>query len=239
MTVPQAQAAASIIALSGGTVISGDRLFQLDPLRLEILKKILPAYGEAARPLDLFAKAYPEVFALAVRREFETWCILAYFNWDESAQVTRELDLARAGLAPEKTYLAYDFWSQRLIAEATRRFEFQLEPSSVRLLALREKRGVPQLLGTDRHYSQGGVELENVRWDAASRLLSGTALGGRGTSWKLAIYVPGGYRWVEDDPEHFHDYGQYSGIQVEPDVLRAHLDFSASERVDWSFRFNA
>lgn len=237
MSVPQAQAAASIIALSGGAMISGDRLFQLDPARLEILKKVLPAYGEAARPLDLFEKSYPETFALRVRRDFEEWRVIGYFNWDEGAQVTRELDLARAGLAPEKTYLAYDFWSQRLIGEAGGKLVLSLGPSSVRLVALREKLGVPQVLGTDRHYSQGGVELENVRWDSASRTFSGTALGGQGASWQLAIYVPSGYGWIEDDPEHFHDYANYSSVFVESEVLRAQMNFSTTGRVNWSFRF--
>jgi hypothetical protein len=41
------------MALSGGTVISGDRLYALPDAKLAILKQILPVYGEAARPLDL------------------------------------------------------------------------------------------------------------------------------------------------------------------------------------------
>jgi hypothetical protein len=35
-------------------MISGDRLPDLDSTRLEILRKVLPSYGEAARPVDLF-----------------------------------------------------------------------------------------------------------------------------------------------------------------------------------------
>src|SRR5512145_2839962 len=54
LSLPQAQAAATLIALTGGNVLSGDRLPDLDPSRLEILRKILPSGGEAARPVDLF-----------------------------------------------------------------------------------------------------------------------------------------------------------------------------------------
>ena len=238
MTVPQAQAAASVIALSGGTVISGDRLSQLDPVRLEILKKVLPAYGEAARPLDLFDRQYPEIFALKVRRDFDDWVVAGYFNWDQDAYATRALDLGRAGLNPAKRYLLYDFWSQRLLGEAAGIARVELAPASVWLAAIREKRGAPQLLGTDRHYTQGGIELENVRWDAAARTLSGTALGGRETSWNLAIYVPDGYRWAAPDAVHFHDYGQVSAVSPEKNILRAHIVFGDAGRVNWAFRFD-
>ncbi len=50
----QSEAAATIIAMSGGNMISGDRLTQLDADKLEILKKITPSSGEAAIPVDLF-----------------------------------------------------------------------------------------------------------------------------------------------------------------------------------------
>jgi hypothetical protein len=107
------------------------------------------------------------------------------------------------------------------------------------LAAIREKHGVPQVLGTDRHYSQGGVELDSVRWDAGARALSGIALGAPGTRWSLAIYIPDGYRWAEPDPEHFHDYGQFSGVSPEQNLLRAHLAFDASGRVNWRFQFES
>lgn len=209
LTIPQAQAAASLIALSGGTVISGDRLTELDNARLDILRKVLPAYGEAARPLDLFEKATPEIFALKVR---DGW-LLGYFNWDDHAQVTREFDLARLGTDPYRTYLLYEFWSQRLVGEASRTFRLELAPGSVALIAVREKLAVPQVLGTDRHYTQGAVELENVRWDAAARTLSGTALGGRGTAWNMIVHEPSGR------------------------LKRVRFEFPDRERVEWSLAF--
>ena len=96
--MPQAQAVASLIALSGGTVISGDRLYDLDAAQLAILTKVLPTYGAAARPLDLFVKDRPELFALHIQQDFDSWWLVGYFNWDEEAEVTRELHLSRLGL---------------------------------------------------------------------------------------------------------------------------------------------
>ena len=160
LTISQAQAAASIIALSGGTVISGDRLYDLDPARIEILTKVLPAYGKAARPLDLFEKRLPETFALPIHRDFGEWWLVGCFNWDEDANVIRDFPLSRLRLDPGKSYLIYEFWSQRLLAAANQTVRLMLAPSSVSLLAIHEKRGVPQVLSTDRHYTQGALELE-------------------------------------------------------------------------------
>jgi len=43
-------------------MIAGDRLTDLDTTRLEILRKVFPSFGEAARPLDLFESDKPENF---------------------------------------------------------------------------------------------------------------------------------------------------------------------------------
>ncbi|MFN7997579.1 MAG: glycoside hydrolase family 36 protein [Bryobacteraceae bacterium] len=237
LTMSQAKAAASIIALSGGTLISGDRLYQLDPERLEILKRVLPIYGEAARPLDLFDKDFPEIFALPIRKENGGWLIVGYFNYDEGATVIRDLNLTRLGLDPQKTYLAYEFWSQQFLGEVSRAIRLPFEPSSVQLLAFREKLGVPQVLGTDRHFTQGALELENVRWDAAARTLSGAALGTLSSSWKMSIHVPDGWLWDEKGRELFHDSGAVSAVMPEPNLIKVHLAFTASQRVNWSLRF--
>jgi hypothetical protein len=238
LTVPQAQAAASIIALSGGTMISGDRLYQLDPARLEILKKVLPAYGEAARPIDLFEKSFPEIFVLKIQKNFGDWWLVGFFNWDENATTTRDLELARVGADAQKTYLAYEFWTQRLVAEGSRILSLKFDPSSVNLLAIREKREVPQVLGTDRHYTQGALELEDVKWEAATRTLSGVGLGAPGTAWRLSIHIPGGYQWDSTQMELFHDSPGLSAISTEKHILQAHLEFQDTNRIPWSFKFN-
>jgi len=237
----QGRAAASIVALSGGTMILGDRLIQLDPQRLEILKKVLPSFGVAARPLDLFEKPYPEIFALPIRRPFEAWWVVGCFNWSDDA-TRRELRLSRMGAASGKTYLVYDFWEQRLLAETQETVSLALEPTSGKLLGIRLRQGVPQVLGTDRHVTQGGVELESARWDPDRLTLSGTALGAAGCPWTLAIHVPLGYTWEERKDSFFqwHDSPNVLAVaqQADPRTIRAQLSFGPSGRLAWSFRFH-
>jgi hypothetical protein len=238
LSLPQAQAVASLIALSGGTVISGDRLYDLDAARLAILTKVLPTYGAAARPLDLFTKDRPELFALYIQKDFGSWWLLGYFNWDEGAAVTRDFALSRLGLETAMPYLVYDFWEQRLLAETPDMLPLHIAPASVRLLAIRAQCGVPQVIGTDRHYTQGAVELAQVHWDAAQRTLSGIGLGAPGLSWGLTIYVPEGFTW---DKRTSHAEGQSGSVSVRSDeerLLQVRLQFGDTDQIHWAFTFS-
>jgi hypothetical protein len=237
LTVPQARAVASLIALSGGTMMSGDRLYALDAARLDILKKVFPTYGEAARPLDLFEKAFPEIFALRITRDFGAWWLVGYFNWDEGAEARRTFDVARLGLATHTPYLAYTFWTQRRLAVSDGKVQLRFPPSSAHLFVIHEARGVPQLLGTDRHYTQGGLELARVHWDAAQHTLSGVGLGAPGLSWTLTLYVPEGFSWDQDRHAARHEPQNVSVVSCEKHILRARLHFAQSEQVHWSFAF--
>lgn len=235
LTLNQAQAAASLIALSGGNTISGDRLSDLDPMRLEILKKAFPSCGEAARPIDLFEGDRPSAFATRIKKNFGEWTVLGLFNADENHRTTKTVALERLGLDPAKSYLAYDFWKQRFHGEVNKELTLELEPASVGLLALHEKRGVPQVISTDRHIMQGAVELESVEWDAASQTLRGVSKGARGTDHRVYVYLPEAHPWVQGDPFYFYDFPGYTlkMMVMEPNIMSVHVRFDSSEQVAW------
>jgi alpha-galactosidase len=233
-SIPQARAAATIVALSGGTTISGDKLYELDRERLDILRKVLPSYGRPARPLDLFDNPQAELFALPIEREFENWTVLAHFNVGESP-TTRRFEFARAGLQKGTTYLVYDFWAQKLLGEFQNAFETTIEPTSVSLVAIREKTGMPQVIGTDRHVMQGAIELSDVAWDVRTNTLRGVALGAAPMSYQIAIYVPDGFRFDQAESANAENLAD---IRYDAPVLRGRVRFDgSSRRVAWSVRF--
>jgi hypothetical protein len=233
LTIPQAQAAATVVSLSGGTMMSGDRMSDLDPGRLQILKKVFPSYGQAARPVDLFERDKPEIFALPVKKSFDNWLVVGLFNPDEKSPAEKSVAIHRLGLDPSKTYVAYDFWNQRFFGEIRGNLWARLEPASVLVLAIHEKLGVPQVISTDRHLSQGGIELENVQWDAASSTLKGVSLGPPGSEHRVYVYLPDRHPWVQTHPFFFYDFPGYTLKIMEPNILRVHLRFDKSGRVAW------
>jgi hypothetical protein len=233
LTVPQAQAAATIVSLSGGNMISGDRMTDLDVPRLEILKKVFPSFGEAARPIDLFERDRPEIFALRVKKKFGEWLVLGLFNADEKSPDEKVIALDRLCLDTGKTYVAFDFWKQKFFGELREQVSVRLEPASVVLLAIHERHGAPQLISTDRHVSQGGVELESVEWNAARTTLSGVSLGPPGTEHSVYLYLPQKHPWVQADPFLFYDFPGYTLKIMEENILRVRVRFDKAERVPW------
>jgi hypothetical protein len=238
LTFQQAEAAATSIALSGGNMISGDRLVDLDPVKLAILEKITPSYGEAAVPVDLFDADVPTTFVLHVERPFAAWSVVAFFNPELDVAVERRFTLRRLGLDPAKIYLAFDFWKQRFIGEVTNELSVRVEPGSVTLLALHAATGTPQLLSTSRHVTQGAIELEDLQWNAAERALSGISIGPRQSAHDVFVYIPGDHPWKWGGYVLFHDHAGYSVKLVDSNVMRVHVRFENESRVPWTIDFD-
>ena len=237
LTPSQAMTAASILALSGGTLISGDRLVELDNLRLEIVRKVFPSFGEAARPVDLFQREKPAIFVLPVKRPFEEWTVVGLFNYDDRLTVEHNVSLSQLGLDPRQPWLGFEFWQQRQLGTVRDNLQMRLPPESVALVALRRDHGIPQVLSTDRHFTQGGVELRDVQWNAEANTLAATSLGGRGTQHDVRVWIAPGYSLALEAPEIPHDFDGYS-VTVLPDGLaRIHVHFAAAEEVPWKLNF--
>jgi alpha-galactosidase len=233
LTVAQGQAAASLIALSGGNMISGDRLPDLDPVRLEILKKVMPSYGEAARPVDLFDTDRHSMFAMKIRKPFGQWTIAGFFNISETEPLERTVPLKRLWLEENQEYLAYDFWKERFHGEVKGELRVKVAPASVTLLALHKKRGVPQVLSTDRHVLQGALELEQVTWSEATKTLEGISTGPIGTAHNLSVYIPEPHPWIQGGPFLHHDYPGFTLKMLDEHILRVRVRFEQSNRVRW------
>jgi len=197
LTIDQARVLATNVAMSGGVVLAGDDLRKLPKNRMDIIKQVMPPYGEAARPVDLFETNNPMISSLEVKRDFENWRVLAVASWDQKKMVYRTVDLEKAGLDSGTEYLAFEFWEQKFMGKISGTLELELRPTSVKVVALREITGHPQIIGTNRHITMGGVELESVSWNPDDLWLSGALKGGREHTFSLCIYVPSGYKLKE------------------------------------------
>ena len=234
----QAEAAATLIALSGGNMISGDRLIQMDAYKLDILKKITPSFGEAAIPVELFGPGEQSVFVLKIKRNFGEWIVAAFFN--ASLEKTREekFSLNRLGLDQNKTYVAFDFWKQTLVGEITNELNIIVQPGSVTLLAFHEKTGNAQFISTDRHVTQGALEIETVNWDQTAKTFSGTSTGPLNTSHNVFVYVPKPIPWTWGGSGLFRDYDSYSLKLIDQNIIRVHVNFEKGDKVSWKINMN-
>ena len=98
-------------------------------------------------------------------------CRFPLFNWGETPRQAG-FTFASLGLDASKDYLLYEFWSRKFLGSFRGAFTNALDAHTSLLLAVHEASGRPQFLSTDRHVSQGGVELLAGDWNPAAGELS-------------------------------------------------------------------
>ena len=83
-SLSEARVRATVVAMSGGHLMVSEDLRDVGPERVEIVRRLIPPYPEAARPLDLFEnpfpEGYPSLWALPVRTGFGPMTTLAVFS---------------------------------------------------------------------------------------------------------------------------------------------------------------
>ena len=171
LTLAEVQTLATVIALTGGSLLLSDDLPRLPADRLRIAEALLPLIGQRPHVLDWFDSATPRRVQLDLDGPAGPWHLLALFNWEDEPQDltlnTNEfyLDLSK--------YYARSFWraDTRLVTaekpvggtgESALTYA-EIPAHGVVLLALRPYRPRrPQYLGSDLHISQG---LELAAWE--------------------------------------------------------------------------
>lgn len=158
-------------AFSGGAVFCADSLATLKPHRAELLAKLFPLIGTAAKPIKLYDEPFPRIWSLSVGRDTfgdESAHLVAVFNWQDHED-DAEFELDALGLPKSKDYLVHDFWMRQYLGTISESVTLlNIPPRSVKLLCLREAQDVPQLLATDMHWTQGSVEMLSAGWDSRS-----------------------------------------------------------------------
>lgn len=189
LTLEEATTWASFIALSGSIVKIGEDLRTLRPEHIDVLRRLLPSYPRGGRPMDLFTRNYPEEWRLPIEGTLAgsdaEWLVVGLLGWGTNFDMnvdgepgemadqarTHTIDLAHWGLDPSHDYLAQEFWSETFLGVVRGALVHEVPAHGHAVIALRERTGDPQLLGHNRHVTQGGTDLVSETWDAATSTL--------------------------------------------------------------------
>ena len=156
-----------------GAVLSGGAMLLTDPMdqlqrslrRMELINRFLPHYESGrSRPVDTFrAGAQPAVYVMDIRRPFEEWQIVGVFNPDD---LYADLDVPLRRIAGGDALHVFDCWNEEYLGVHRNTMVARDVPAhGCRLLALRRKRDVPQLVGTNMHILQGAVDIDDVAFE--------------------------------------------------------------------------
>lgn len=217
----QCRAWATLTSLTGGQVMVSDPIETYDPARVDILRRVGPV--PMTSPMNVAPMGPdPEWVTLHCAKGGEQWTVAARFGWGKRLPpVSGFKPAGMTGVNPPRSddvfsahpMLMFDFWNSRFlgVTPAAYRTALAFEPpaeGSCQVISFRPVTGHPQVLGDDRHISQGAVELDGVKWDGHS--LSGRFLATPGRTWNLFLYVPDGYEAIS----------QTNLETIEPHVLK-------------------
>ncbi len=189
LTLAEVRSLASVIALTGGSLLVSDDLPKLPAERLRIAEVLVPVMGERARVIDWFDNGMPEKLRLDQLGETGEWHILANFNWSDKA-VSREIRLADYHLNPGR-YEVREFWSGDVgTLSSSQSYKLDHIPAhGCAVLSVRQAdEKMPVYLGSDLHISQG---IEVAEWEATANAVSATLRLPRKAGGKVMVKLPG------------------------------------------------
>ncbi|MDX1435260.1 MAG: alpha-galactosidase [Anaerolineales bacterium] len=201
---------ASVISLTGGSIILSDSLNRLPPDRLELLASVLPPIGKRPHVIDWFDGPVPGRLQLDLDGPTGSYHVLGLMNLEaQPADLT--LRLADFYLDPQLEYFAHSFWDQTLYrVSGEHTFEAVPAHSAVVLALHPAGRRTPQYLGSSLHISQGQ---EVIEWESGTGRLSltiqrpgtgrGTLLLGLPAAPALAVLNGEPVYWAEEQPQAY------------------------------------
>lgn len=162
LSLEEARLSTTVVSLPGQLMFSGDKLGELPMDRIRLIQKTLPVCD--VHPMNLYPYfTLLPVWDLKVRRPYLDWDVVALFNWsEEDTEVGFTFD--EIGLCSDSEYALYEYWTSSYQGLAKKEFKIPVPKHGVRLLAVHKlQKGVPQFLSSDRHITQGAVDLTDLK----------------------------------------------------------------------------
>jgi len=234
----------SWIALAGAVLTYGDTLDDLPPEYLEVYKRILPPLAKAGRPLDIFENDPFLIWGMDGGETDGACTLLGIFELQGKAKgrkITVNLDEAvarsrswtdRPSQSPAR-WLVWDFWRGKLTVVEGASVTLDVPEKSCYVLSVRPDLGRPQLVGTSGHFSQGSLEVSEVKWNARGGSLTGKVRGNGGDATTLFFHVPTGMQCAAVSV----NYKPQPVTLAEPAVLAVAVPAISGPAAPFEFRF--
>jgi hypothetical protein len=235
MPLAHARLICSWVAISGQLNLSSEWIPGLPAERLDILKRTMPSHKLTPRPVDLFEHDPPRIWLLTDERNSVRRDVIGLFNWTDK-ELTIDCPLERIGLDGAATHEAFDYWANELMPAIEGTLSLSVPAQSCRILAVRPRREHPQVLSTSRHVTQGIIDLEDERWDPATRKISGVSRLVAGDPYELRVLLPETTDWIVRDAS-FDDAAEAT-FHEDGGVMRVTLQSAESRDLAWSIEFN-
>ncbi|HEX6730929.1 MAG TPA: alpha-galactosidase, partial [Pyrinomonadaceae bacterium] len=191
LPIEQARAWATLQGLTGQAALTSDRLLDLSADRVNLLKRVYPAVD--VRPLDLFSSdRNKRIWDLKVNHLSRQYDVVGVFNFHETKPSPVYVSWKDLGLPEDKPVHIYDFWNREYLGAWEKGMSIDLPPTSTRLFSLLPATDQVQLVSTNRHVTQGWVDLLSHRFNQSTNSYTGRSKVIRDDGYELRFAFPRG-----------------------------------------------
>jgi len=195
-TLNQAESRIFFVSLLGLPMTFGDDFKALSEDRVDLIKKCLPVMD--IHPMDINTALRDRgqmIMNLAIETSFESYNVVNVFNTngeDAQRRVNIESDLH----LEEGRYHIFDYMNEKYTGCVSDFFEVNEVPYESRIFCVRKNLGIPQIVSTSRHVSQGGVEIKELSQDELRIKFKAELI--EEDIYKVFVYVPDGFKLLDE-----------------------------------------
>ncbi|MBN2411662.1 alpha-galactosidase [candidate division KSB1 bacterium] len=177
--------------IGGGLVTFSEYLCELDADRKALYRHIIPSINSPSDPIDAFNLNCPTQMLTRIEpvcNQLDSWVTLSVVNWSDDPK-TFNIVLSEEFLKTlnGERFLIFEFFEQKLTGLYKRGDTIAINdiaPHTSKLLRIAAWDGNnPILVGTDLHFSGGGVEIS--RWNVKNNYIEGAI----DTQWLYPVTV--------------------------------------------------
>jgi hypothetical protein len=195
LPLDQARAWTTLQGLTGQAVLMSDRLSDLSPERVDMIKRVYPAVD--IRPLDLFkSERNKRIWDLKISHLDRNYDVVGVFNFDEKKSSSMFVGWKDLGLPEDAAVHVFDFWNKEYLGAFDHGLSVDLEPASTRVLTLVPATDKIQLVSTSRHITQGWVDLISHNFDPGKNVYTGKSRVVRNDPYELRLAFPKGKNFI-------------------------------------------
>lgn len=191
LTINQARTWATLQGLTGQALLTSDRLMDLGEERVEMLKSVYPAVD--IRPLDLFpARRNKRIWDLKINQLNRDYDVVGVFNFDSEKKDRVYLCWKDLGLSETTPMHVFDFWNKEYMGAWEAGIIIDLAPTSCRVLSLVPDNGEIQVVSTNRHITQGWIDLVAMNYNQNNASITGRSNVIKNDSYEIRFAFPKG-----------------------------------------------
>jgi hypothetical protein len=195
LPLEQARAWATLQGLTGQSLLTSDRLPDLSPDRVDLLRRVYPAVDIV--PMDLFkSERNKRILDLKISHLGRNYDVVGVFNFDEMKSAATFISWKDLGLPEDTPVHVFDFWNKEYLGAWENGLSIELSPASTRVLTLLPETDHPQLISTSRHLTQGWVDLLSQAYDPANNSYYGKSSIIRNDPYEIRFVFPRGKNFI-------------------------------------------